>query len=130
MIGTLRLRHVGRGVATLALVGIAGAVVATYVPRVSESDFRIQVEREIPPGTPREEVVAWLKAKGYVSAEASFSVESDRGGCDGRSSGFYGEFPNYYLDGFFPTVLRFGFHFDEQGRRTQALDVGEFSYCL
>lgn len=96
----------------------------TYVPWISASEFRAQVEREIPPGTSRQEASAWLRSKGYLSHDLSPNCR--------RSEGcvHLGEFSNYRIDGIFPTVLRFEIAFDDNGRRTRHLNVEEFTYGL
>ncbi len=105
------------------LAAVSCYVYFSNVPWVSVSEFRSQVEREIPPGTPKQEVSAWLRSKGYTSYDLPDCCESKR--CV-----HCGEFSNYRLDSIFPTVLRFAITFDDNDRRTDYLDVCEFTYCL
>jgi hypothetical protein len=118
----MRMKHLRRGLAVLALVSLGLFAYATQVPRVSVSEFRSQVEREIPPGTPRTEVLAWLKARGYPAGEV--------GTRDNPHYGVWGEFPNRHLNIFGPTLLVFSMRFDEPGRRTDSLVVSELTYSL
>jgi hypothetical protein len=90
---------------------LGGAVLAlANVPRVSESALRSRVERDLPIGTPRADVEAWLGSHGY-----RYHNRNDR---SGRPAGLGGQFSNYYIDLFRPTVIHFEFAFNEEDRTT------------
>jgi hypothetical protein len=110
-------------IALALAVGLtAAAVYLTCVPRVSASGFRSRVEAELPPGTPRDRVEAWLRAEGLSFLPV---VDEDR-----RPVGLCGAVTDVYrVELLGRTELRFAFYFDSDEKLVE-FSLSEFTYCL
>ena len=114
-----RRRLIVLAVLAVASIGVLACLMATH--RITESSFRAEVEADLPPGTPRAEVEAWLRGRGIPFIGL---VDKDR-----RPVGLSGEVPHvYYIDLLFYTVIQFSISFDADGRRTSSFDANEFWY--
>jgi hypothetical protein len=127
----MRWRYLWLVLSALPPVAWLGAVLATTVPRVSEAGLRRRVEREVPPGTPREEVAAWLRCNGDPPLDG---YDYGPGGrdvvyIDEAAGTMSGGFAKHYVTLFRgPTMIRVTFSFDRRGRRADALEVSEYVY--
>ena len=111
-----RRKNVPTWVVALVFAAIAAALGAVwYFGRIPENGVRVEdvkadAENDLPPGTPREEVRAWLARRGVAEV---FDLR-DTGG---RVDGFGGALPN---DSWFePAYISFDFRFDREGKLTK-----------
>jgi hypothetical protein len=100
----------------ILLVGLALAGLGYYcfVPRVSASRLRQEVEEQLPLGTPRKDVEDWLKARGIA-----YTGIIDRTFREVGIGGWvYNTGPRVPLElvSTGPTAIHMAFYFDEQGR--------------
>lgn len=103
----------------LAMLLVAGGLYAASRPRMTAEEFRTEIERELPPGTPRVDAAAWLRSRGYIDNDLT------PGCCSFGESVHAREFDTSRVPRLFPRRLRFEIEFDERGRRIDRLDVAE-----
>jgi len=90
------------------LAHVAGCVVVCATPEVAAYRVRATIDREVPRGTPRHEVVAWLRANGYQHYECGVNIVGTR---------------DDYLVDINGEAVRVEFRFDLFGRRLTGTEV-------
>jgi hypothetical protein len=104
--------------------GIAGFCgVGIYGSRwITAEEFRTHATVDLPPGTPKADVVSWLSAKGIDMTKVGVGLSGEA---------VAGEFENETSNRFLGvSVIRFHFFFDEQDRLTGLTECYEFVYEL
>jgi hypothetical protein len=104
----------------LALVCVGVLICLVTAPRITVASFLVEFEADLPPGTPRADVEAWLRERGI-----GFWVLS--GG--GTPVGLCGEIEGVYWLEVFPTEIRFQVQFDRDGKLTD-VSAYQFTYAL
>jgi hypothetical protein len=94
-----------------ALVVVGALVYLMAVPRITVDGFLAEFEADLPRGTPRADVEAWLRKRGI--GFLGF-VDEQR-----RPTGLGGEVGGVYWLELFPTVIRFEVDFDRDGKLTK-----------
>lgn len=102
-------------------VGVAGFIYWLIVPRISLDEFRSQIEVDLPLGTERGKVEAWLRERG-LSFDDIYML-------DDRKVGLHGTIRHIYHWEIGETQLLFEFHFDEDDRLRE-YSVREFHLFL
>src|SRR3954447_16851831 len=102
-------RRILTALAGLAVLATGYAVWAylALTPRVSASGLRAEIRRELPVGTPRKQVEAWLQSRGMRWHDVVT--------LDGKRIGLGGDVEHLYrVEGFGDVEMDFAFYFDEQ----------------
>ncbi|QEL15685.1 hypothetical protein PX52LOC_02620 [Limnoglobus roseus] len=111
----------------VVLIVMSGCVYLNNVPWITVQEVRNQIERELPVGTPRWQVSDWLITKGYSKSGIGEGCCDKGDGSGQRHTLSLTEFSNYRIEFPFPTYLLIWIEFDAAGRRTDRIDVREFS---